>query len=94
MVTIGAHGHVNPSLPVLTELVRRGHHVTVAVPAQFAATAASTGATPLIYRSLLPDEKRGQRWPDGLVEAVTLFFDAGRPGPPTSSTALSHHRCR
>ncbi|HVE96081.1 MAG TPA: hypothetical protein VNA67_03745 [Pseudonocardiaceae bacterium] len=46
MVTIGAHGHVNPSLPLLTELVSRGHRVTIAVPVQFAATAASTGAAP------------------------------------------------
>lgn len=39
----------------MTELVRRGHRVTVAVPAPFAAIAASTGATPLVYRSLLDE---------------------------------------
>lgn len=92
MVTIGAHGHVNPSLPVLTELVRRGHRVTIAVPAPFAATAASTGATPLIYRSLLPDETHGQRWPDGLIEAVTLFFDEAQHLLPQLVGAFEHDR--
>lgn len=92
MVTIGAHGHVNPSLPVLTELVRRGHRVSVAVPAPFAATAASTGATPLIYQSSLPDETRGQRWPDGLIEAVTLFFDEAQHVLPQLVDAFEHDR--
>jgi UDP:flavonoid glycosyltransferase YjiC (YdhE family) len=31
MVAAGAHGHVNPNLPVITELVARGHRVQYAV---------------------------------------------------------------
>ena len=77
---------------MLTELVRRGHRVTVAVPAPFAATAGSTGATPLIYRSLLPDETRGQRWPDGLIEAVTLFFDEAQHVLPQLVEVFEHDR--
>ncbi len=46
MFSIAAHGHVNPSLEVIRELVARGHRVSYAVPASFAAKVAETGATP------------------------------------------------
>lgn len=46
MVAPPAHGHVNPSLPVVAELVARGHRVSYAVPAPFADTVAGVGATP------------------------------------------------
>jgi macrolide glycosyltransferase len=36
MFSIAAHGHVNPSLEVIRELVARGHRVTYAVPPLFA----------------------------------------------------------
>jgi hypothetical protein len=92
VVTIGAHGHVNPSLPVLAELVRRGQRVTVAVPAPFAAITASAGATPLVYRSLLPDETRGQRWTDSALEAMTLFLDEAQHVLPQLVEALEQDR--
>lgn len=92
MVTIGAHGHVNPSLPVLAELVRRGHRVTVAVPDTFAETVASTGATPLCYHSLLPDERRGERWTDDVLEGVNLFLDEAQHVLPQLVAAFEHDR--
>ena len=36
MFSIAAHGHVNPSLDVIRELVARGHRVTYAIPPVFA----------------------------------------------------------
>ena len=82
MVTVGAHGHVNPHLPVLAELVERGQRVTVAVPAPFAQIAASTGAAPIIYVSGLPDESRGEQWPTDPVEGMSVFLaDAVRVFP-------------
>ncbi|MDX6364284.1 MAG: hypothetical protein QOC85_3294, partial [Streptomyces sp.] len=36
MFSIAAHGHVNPSLDVVRELVARGHRVTYAIPPSFA----------------------------------------------------------
>ncbi|MGH3973302.1 MAG: hypothetical protein ACRDS9_08250 [Pseudonocardiaceae bacterium] len=50
MCGIGAHGHLNPSLPVITELVARGHRVSYVVPESFAQIVASTGAVPVVYR--------------------------------------------
>ncbi|WP_220214351.1 macrolide family glycosyltransferase [Streptomyces shenzhenensis] len=39
------HGHVNPTLPVVRELVGRGHRVTYATQKAFAAAVESAGAT-------------------------------------------------
>ncbi|SFW75778.1 macrolide family glycosyltransferase [Amycolatopsis australiensis] len=49
-----AHGHVNPTLPVAAELVRRGHRVSYVVAGQFAAAVRETGATVLPYESHVP----------------------------------------
>jgi UDP:flavonoid glycosyltransferase YjiC (YdhE family) len=46
MFSIAAHGHVNPSLEVIRELVARGHRVTYAIPPAFAEKVAATGAEP------------------------------------------------
>lgn len=53
LFTIPAHGHVLPMLPIAAELVRRGHRVTLATTAPFAALAATTGAEVLPYASSL-----------------------------------------
>ena len=54
MFSIAAHGHVNPSLEVIRELVARGHRVSYAIPASFAEKVAATGAEPVIYTSCCP----------------------------------------
>ena len=36
MAGVGAHGHTNPHLAVIAELVDRGHRVSWSVPASFA----------------------------------------------------------
>lgn len=66
---------------MIAELVARGHRVSYAVPESFAPIAASAGAVPVVYRSVLPDEEAGQRWPEGGVEAMSIFLDeAALPG--------------
>lgn len=92
MVTVGAHGHVNPHLPVLAELVERGHRVTVAVPKSFAEIAASTGATPLVYVSGLPDESRGEQWPTDPIEGMTVFVEDAITVLPQLEAALTDDR--
>jgi MGT family glycosyltransferase len=52
--TYAAHGHVNPTLPVVAELVRRGHRVTYVVASQFARLVAATGAEVIAYESVVP----------------------------------------
>lgn len=54
MFSIAAHGHVNPSLEVIRELVGRGHRVSYAIPPSFAEKVAATGAEPVLYTSVLP----------------------------------------
>jgi MGT family glycosyltransferase len=54
VVNYPAHGHVNPTLPVMAELVRRGHRVSYVVAEQFADAVRATGATPLPYASPMP----------------------------------------
>ena len=58
MFSIAAHGHVNPSLEVIRELVARGHRVTYAIPPAFAGKVAETGAEPqtLELHAARPDD--------------------------------------
>ncbi|MCX4680485.1 macrolide-inactivating glycosyltransferase [Streptomyces sp. NBC_01433] len=62
MFSIAAHGHVNPSLEVIRELVVRGHRVSYAIPASFAEKVATTGAEPVIYTSVLPTDDDPDAW--------------------------------
>lgn len=44
-VSFPGHGHVNPSLPLVAELVRRGHRVSYAIQEQFVPAVEAAGAT-------------------------------------------------
>ncbi|MEV4537753.1 macrolide family glycosyltransferase [Asanoa sp. NPDC049518] len=48
-VNIPMHGRVNPTLPVVAELVRRGHSVTYHVSPAFGAVVTAAGATLCLY---------------------------------------------
>jgi MGT family glycosyltransferase len=92
MFSIGAHGHVNPNLPVIAELVARGHRVSCAVPEPFTEIVASTGAVPVVYESVLPDESAGERWPEGGVEAMSIFLDEAVQALPQLRLAFAGDR--
>ncbi|MFF0434474.1 macrolide-inactivating glycosyltransferase [Streptomyces sp. NPDC004327] len=93
MFSIAAHGHVNPSLDVIRELVDRGHRVSYAIPAAFADKVAATGATPVVYTSTLPTDDDPDEWGTELIDNIEPFladavqalpqlaaaFDADRP---------------
>ncbi|ASO20645.1 MGT family glycosyltransferase [Actinoalloteichus hoggarensis] len=51
MMPLPIHGHVMPTLPLVTELVRRGHQVVYAATQTLAETVGATGAEVLIYES-------------------------------------------
>ncbi|MEU7010287.1 macrolide-inactivating glycosyltransferase [Streptomyces sp. NPDC046332] len=74
MFSIAAHGHVNPSLEVIRELVARGHRVSYAIPASFADKVAATGATPVIYTSTLPTDEDPDAWGTELIDNVEPFL--------------------
>jgi len=65
-----AHGHVNPSLPVVAELVRRGHRVTYFAPENYHDAVAATGATPVAYVSSAPTDWSTERIPAVITPEV------------------------
>ncbi|WP_063775829.1 macrolide-inactivating glycosyltransferase [Streptomyces odonnellii] len=76
MFSIAAHGHVNPSLDIIRELVARGHRVSYAIPALFAEKVAATGAEPVIYTSVLPGpDDDPEAWGTELVDNLAPFLD-------------------
>ncbi|MFE7777168.1 macrolide-inactivating glycosyltransferase [Streptomyces sp. NPDC057445] len=75
MFSIAAHGHVNPSLEVIRELVARGHRVSYAIPPSFAEKVAATGATPVIYTSTLPTDDEPEAWGTELIDNIEPFLD-------------------
>ncbi|MEV1045490.1 macrolide-inactivating glycosyltransferase [Streptomyces sp. NPDC049916] len=74
MFSIAAHGHVNPSLDVIRELVDRGHRVSYAIPASFAEKVAATGAEPVIYPSTLPTEEDPEAWGTEPIDNIEPFL--------------------
>lgn len=75
MFSIAAHGHVNPSLEVIRELVARGHRVTYAIPPLFAGTVAETGAEVKPWNSTLPGpDDDPAAWGTELLDHVELFL--------------------
>lgn len=76
MFSIAAHGHVNPSLEVIRELVARGHRVTYAVPPVFADKVAATGAELRPWHSTLPGpDDDPAAWGSTLLDNVEPFLD-------------------
>nr|WP_251697392.1 macrolide-inactivating glycosyltransferase [Streptomyces sp. Vc74B-19] len=75
MFSIAAHGHVNPSLEVIRELVARGHRVTYAIPPLFAEKVAGTGAEPRLWNSTLPGpDDDPEAWGTTLLDNVEPFL--------------------
>ncbi|NEA97899.1 macrolide-inactivating glycosyltransferase [Streptomyces sp. SID13726] len=75
MFSVAAHGHVNPSLEVIRELVARGHRVTYAIPPLFAEKVAETGAEPRLWESTLPGpDDDPAAWGSELLDHVEIFL--------------------
>jgi MGT family glycosyltransferase len=75
MFSVAAHGHVNPSLEVIRELVARGHRVTYAIPPLFAEKVAETGAEPRLWNSTLPGpDDDPSAWGSELLDHVEIFL--------------------
>ena len=92
MFSIAAHGHVNPSLEVIRELVARGHRVSYAVPASFADKVAGTGATPVVYRSTLPTDDDPDGWGTELIDNIEPFLDDAIQALPQLARAFDGDR--
>ncbi|MEV7678608.1 macrolide-inactivating glycosyltransferase [Streptomyces sp. NPDC088341] len=93
MFSIAAHGHVNPSLDIIRELVARGHRVSYAIPALFAGKVAATGAEPVIYTSVLPTpDADPSAWGTELVDHLEPFLDDAIQALPQLAAAFEDDR--
>ncbi|MEU9703937.1 macrolide-inactivating glycosyltransferase [Streptomyces sp. NPDC047981] len=92
MFSIAAHGHVNPSLEVIRELVDRGHRVSYAIPASFAEKVAATGATPVVYTSTLPTDDDPDAWGTELIDHIEPFLADGIQALPQLAEAFDADR--
>ncbi|MFJ4467992.1 macrolide family glycosyltransferase [Streptomyces sp. NPDC089424] len=71
---IAMHGHVNPTLPLVAELVRRGHSVTYHTSPAFFGRIAATGAKVFLYPGAdqpLPDPPIPLTLIEGLTDTAT-----------------------
>ena len=69
-VALGGHGHVTPTLPLVGELIRRGHRVEYACGPEFGDAVAATGAHWVALPGLPPFTPPADVGP----EAVALWF--------------------
>ncbi|ROQ26771.1 MGT family glycosyltransferase [Streptomyces sp. PanSC19] len=92
MFSIAAHGHVNPSLEVIRELVARGHRVSYAVPASFAEKVAETGAAPVVYTSTLPTDDDPDAWGTELIDNLEPFLADATQALPQLAEAFDGDR--
>jgi MGT family glycosyltransferase len=88
-----AIGHVNPTVGVVEELVKRGHRVTCTVTDHFAPIAKAAGGEPVRYDSVFGDFYRAPLTAEenvgeglrclneslSLVEQVAPFYEENRP---------------
>ncbi|MGW1888466.1 macrolide family glycosyltransferase [Streptomyces sp. NPDC001970] len=78
-LNIAMHGHVNPTLPVVAELVRRGHSVTYYTSPAFREEVMATGATVCLYPGgdqSLPDPPMPITLMEGLAGAAVRLLPA------------------
>lgn len=76
---VPAHGHVNPSLPLVAELVRRGHHITYCITPQYRANVEAAGAEFQPYAAVHDDyfDVRGLNGTQPQRAAYELITTAG-----------------
>ncbi|WP_256104049.1 macrolide family glycosyltransferase [Streptomyces sp. ODS05-4] len=92
MFSIGFHGHVNPSLGVLRELIERGHRVTYAVPPAMAEKVAATGAEPRVWDSIIPSPDEVPDWGASLLDRFVPFLDDAIQAMPRLLDLYDHDR--
>ena len=84
LVSLPAHGHVNPTLPVVAELVRRGWRVSYATAERFGPEVEKTGATLVPTAGRPPDGPGPGRLSPaafaGFLERITADARDSLPG--------------
>jgi MGT family glycosyltransferase len=85
-----SRAHVYPSLPIVAELVRRGHRVTYPINDEYTDLVAETGAEPLLIETTLP--VRGEPWPLDVVVAMERHLAEAKTTLPHLMAAYEHDR--
>ncbi|WP_405534059.1 glycosyltransferase [Streptomyces sp. NBC_00075] len=78
-LNIGMHGHVNPTLPLVAELVRRGHTVTYHTTPEFREEIEAVGGTVHLYRGgdqPFPDPPTPLTWMEALATTAVRWLPA------------------
>jgi MGT family glycosyltransferase len=78
-VGLPAHGHTNPTLPVMKELVRRGHEVDYYNAESFRAKLAPTGVNFQPLPEPMPSEKEISEALHEFINAPLIFSRISRP---------------
>ncbi|WP_406437025.1 OleI family self-immunity macrolide glycosyltransferase [Streptomyces sp. NBC_00631] len=88
VVNLPMQGHVNPTLGVVAELVRRGHRVTYAITEDFTPAVKAAGAEPVVY----PVQSDGSPAPERLAEGFARAVHASLGSLPALTRAYEHDR--
>jgi MGT family glycosyltransferase len=67
---VPGHGHVNPSLPLVAELVKRGHHITYFITENFSAKVKAAGAVFHPYKGVPNDYFEAKDLHGGVPQTV------------------------
>ncbi|MGV4925575.1 glycosyl transferase [Streptomyces sp. BHT-5-2] len=81
-VTLGGHGHVNPTLPLVEELVRRGHRVDYATGAEHGEMVTKAGARWVELPALPRMDPPTEFGPEAFGLLMGRLFDAMRASYP------------
>lgn len=87
-VALAGHGHVNPTLPLVEEFVRRGHRVDYATAMEHSGAVTGAGARWVALPSLEPFRSPPEVGPEILAAWLRHFFAALRATYP-----VLHERC-
>ncbi|MFJ8109019.1 macrolide family glycosyltransferase [Streptomyces sp. NPDC096132] len=89
VVNLPMLGHVNPTLGVVEELVRRGHRVTYAISEHFVHQVKAAGAEPVLYPV---DPGDGSEAPERLAEGLARAVHASLGSLPALTRAYATDR--
>ncbi|MGW1676055.1 macrolide family glycosyltransferase [Saccharopolyspora sp. NPDC002376] len=89
-VSVPASGHINPTLPLVAELLRRGHRVSYAVGRDMAPTVAETGAELVELPTELPKVGRGALSAERMKMMLDFFCDDLRVSYPLLREHFRH----
>ncbi|MEL6527294.1 MAG: hypothetical protein AAFQ07_16445 [Chloroflexota bacterium] len=74
-INIPAHGHTNPTLPVVRKLVQHGHHVLYYTSDEFSEKVISVGADFRAYPQTLYTSKQISQRMHSLLDASLMMMD-------------------